>query len=316
MKKKAAKFLWIPLGVEGGLDESNLSAHLLTPLGSADFICLDAGTVLTGLSIAYRNHCFDNMPIKNDPSLTFEGSVLHHHIKAFLITHSYLDHLEGMVVISPNDSKKPIISIGSVIRDIQTHLFNWRIWPNLSDSGTAPAIGLYSYITLKEDEMSDINGTSLRVRAFPLAHGESQSAAFLIESEGAYVLYMGDTGPDEIEKCETTYELWKQIAPLVREQRVHAIFIEASYPDERPDDQLYSHLTPAWLMKAFGQLADIVDPENPDTVLEGLTVVITHIKPDFSAGPSPRDIVKRQLESRNSMGLRLIFAEQGKRYEL
>jgi len=37
------KFTWIPLGTGGGLLESDLSAHLIAPMGSHDFICLDAG---------------------------------------------------------------------------------------------------------------------------------------------------------------------------------------------------------------------------------------------------------------------------------
>jgi hypothetical protein len=39
-------FRCIPLGVEGGLIESNLPAYLLAPIGSTDFVCLDAGTLL------------------------------------------------------------------------------------------------------------------------------------------------------------------------------------------------------------------------------------------------------------------------------
>ena len=72
-----------------------------------------------------------------------EGSILHHHIKAYLITHSYLDHSEGLVVVSPNDCKKPIMSLQGIVKDMQTHIFNWRVWPNMCDSGVKPAIGQF-----------------------------------------------------------------------------------------------------------------------------------------------------------------------------
>ena len=45
-------FKVIPLGVKGGLDESNLSAYLVAASGSAQFICLDAGTIYKGLELA------------------------------------------------------------------------------------------------------------------------------------------------------------------------------------------------------------------------------------------------------------------------
>ncbi len=38
-------FKVIPLGVKGGLDESNLSAYLVAASDSNQFICLDAGTI-------------------------------------------------------------------------------------------------------------------------------------------------------------------------------------------------------------------------------------------------------------------------------
>ena len=317
MKTLPPRFTWIPLGVEGGLDESSLSSHLLAPLGSASFICLDAGTIWAGLKTACKNGCFTGMQLKEDPGLNAEGTILHHHIKAYLITHPFLDHVEGLIVISPNDNSKPVIGLREVIDDIENHLFNWRIWPNFGKSGAAPALGRYPYVTLQPGEKTPIADTLMSIEAYPLAHGEyTDSTAFLIESSGAYILYMGDTGPDEVEKRTTTEDLWKRIAPLIREQRLHGIFIEASYPDERPDDQLFSHLTPAWLIKAFRKLAVIVNPQNPQSALQGFRVIITHIKPDLSSGITPRETIEKQLNMHNDLGLDFIFAKQGKRYEL
>jgi cAMP phosphodiesterase len=311
------KFTWIPLGVKGGLDESNLSSHLLAPIGSNEFIFLDAGTVLAGLQAANKNKCFSKIKLTQSPELTTEGTILHHHIKAYLITHPYLDHVEGLIVISPNDSPKPIISLQGTIDDIEKLLFNWRVWPNFGSTGTPPLLGQYNYFVLEPGKSTKIKGTSMNVEAYPLAHGEfTDSTAFLIEVGGAFILYMGDTGPDEVEKRSTTLDLWKRIAPLIKAQTLHGIFIEASYPDERPDDQLFSHLTPKWLMHAFHKLSSLVDAKNPLDALSDLNVIITHIKPDLRVDIDIHKKIVDQLHSHNDLGLNLIIAEQGRLYEL
>jgi 3',5'-cyclic-nucleotide phosphodiesterase len=317
MKALKPKFTWIPLGVKGGLDESNLSSHLLAPTGSNEFICLDAGSVFAGLEAANKKGCFSKIKLIENTGLTEEGTILHHHIKAYLITHPYLDHVEGLVVISPNDTPKPILSLKGTIEDIETLLFNWRVWPNFTNSGTPPLLGQYNYVIMEPGKSFVIAETSMKAKAYPLAHGQfTDSTAFLIESDGAFILYMGDTGPDEVEKRSTTLDLWKRIAPLIKTKTLHGIFIEASYPDERPDDQLFSHLTPKWLMHAFHKLATLVDKQNPLDALSGLNVIITHIKPDLRADIDIRKKIVDQLHSHNDLGLNLITAEQGMPYEL
>ena len=91
-------FRCIPLGVEGGLIESNLPAYLLAPIDSTDFVCLDAGTLLAGLRMARANGCFSDIAIPPDSTDSIEGRVLRHHVKAYLLTHTYIDHLAGLII--------------------------------------------------------------------------------------------------------------------------------------------------------------------------------------------------------------------------
>ncbi|CAN2050638.1 3',5'-cyclic-nucleotide phosphodiesterase [Candidatus Magnetomoraceae bacterium gMMP-1] len=318
MKVSTPKFIWISLGVDGGLNEGNLSAHLLAPYNSSDFICLDAGSLLTGLRVTAQNGGFKDISLDNYPEYTIEHVVLHHHIKAYLISHCYLDHVNGLASISPNDSPKPIISLSDNIDDIRDSIFNWRCWPNMANEGKKPHIGQYQYVRLEEGKSISIPNTSMHVEAFPLSHDLStDSAAFLIESNGFYALYMGDTGPDEVEERQTTETLWKRIAPLIQDHRLKVISMEASYKDERSDELLLGHLTPSWIMKAFHKLADMVNPNQKNKALEGLNVIITHIKPDefFIKGKATREVIEDQLQSHNDLGIRFILPKQGERFE-
>jgi 3',5'-cyclic-nucleotide phosphodiesterase len=310
-------FRCIPLGVEGGLIESNLPAYLLAPIGSTDFVCLDAGTLLAGLKVARANGCFSDIPMPPDSTDSVEGRVLRHHVRAFLISHTYLDHVAGLIMNSPADSAKPIMALEGTIEGLQRHVFNWVSWPNFGGEGEPEPLGKYESVILRPGEPRSIPNTTMCVEAHPLAHGARvDSTAFLVDANGRYVVYMGDTGPDHLEAQPTTRLLWERLVPLVRDDRLRAVFIESSYRDETPDDQLFSHLTPAWVMHAFRQLAALIDPRRPDTALAGLTVVITHIKPHLDAGEETRHVVRRQLAEKNDLGLRLIFAEQGEPFEL
>jgi len=317
MEKAPRYFRCIPLGVEGGLIESNLPAYLLAPIGSTDFVCLDAGTLLAGLRVARAKDCFSDIEIPPGSSDSIEGRVLRHHVRAYLLTHTYIDHLSGLIMNSPVDSAKPIMALQETIEGLQQHLFNWVTWPNFGGENEPKPIAKYQLVTLEPGERSSVPGTAMCVEAQPLAHGaRTDSTAFLVDADGHYVVYMGDTGPDHLEDRPTTLRLWERLVPLIRDNRLRAIYIESSYSDETPEDQLFSHLTPKWVMRALRQLAGMVAPRRPETALAGLAVVITHIKPHLDAGEETRDVVRRQLLGQNDLGLRLVFAEQGEPFEI
>ena len=84
-------FTVLPLGVKGGLDESNLSAYLVSSAGSSNFICLDAGTIYSGLTVARKKGSIQK------PESTF----LKENIKGYFISHGHLDHVAGLILNSP-----------------------------------------------------------------------------------------------------------------------------------------------------------------------------------------------------------------------
>jgi cAMP phosphodiesterase len=287
-------FRVVPLGVKGGLAEGNLSAYLVAAAGNPDYICLDAGSLRPGVEKAVASHVFT----------TSVDEILRQRIKGYCLSHPHLDHVAGLLLNAPDDVAKPIYGLASCLATVQQDYFNWRAWPNFGNGGNAPALNKYQLRTLTPSQETVLDNTSLSVRAFPLSHGSNmQSAAFLVRSGASYLLYLGDTGADEVEKLHCLHELWLAVRPLVQAQQLKAVFIEASYPNAQPPAQLFGHLTPALLLREIGALGQLTGP----AALRGLPVVITHLKPT----PGNEALIKEQLAAGNTLGLRLIFPEQG-----
>jgi cAMP phosphodiesterase len=286
-------FRLVPLGVLGGIDESNLSAYMLAAKGTNDYICLDAGTLHYGIEKAISYKTF-NIPAQQ---------VLKQYIKGYFISHAHLDHVAGLIINSTDDTAKNIYGLASTLQTLKTHYFTWESWANFTDDGDAPRLKKYHYQVLIPDSTAAIKNTGMTVRVFPLSHSNLQSTAFLVDNNGAYVLYLGDTGPDAIEKSDNLHKLWQAIAPLVTAKKLKAIMIETSFPDEQPDKTLFGHLTPRWLMLEMQDLAAITGK----SALKGFNVIITHRKP-----PQVNiNKIKQQLEAENTLGLNLIFPQQG-----
>ncbi len=291
-------FRIVPLGVLGGADESNLSAYMLAPVGSNSYICLDAGTLHAGINKAIVNHNFT----------ISEQQVLRQYIKGYCISHSHLDHLAGLIINSPDDSSKTIYAFADCLKTIETHYFTWASWANFGDAGDAPVLKKYHYEALVPDNEMPLSNTEMMVKAFPLSHSNLISTAFLVRKGSNYVLYLGDTGPDAVEKSENMHKLWEAVAPLIKSRSLKTIMIETSFPDEQPDKSLFGHFTPRWLMNEFDNLSKLTGTN----ALKGFNVIITHLKPPQSSIAT----IKKQLNAENTLQLHLIFPEQGKAIEL
>lgn len=291
-------FTVVPLGVKGGLAENNLSAYLVAPAGAADYVCLDAGTVYSGVEKAVANKVF------TAPA----GEVVRTNIKAYLISHAHLDHVAGLLLNAPDDTPKSIYGLQNCLVTIQNDYFNWRAWPNFGSGGNPPAMGKYQLRELVPQQETAIEHTPLRVQAFALSHGKPyQSAAFLVRHQNSYLLYLGDTGADAVEQSHNLHAVWQAVQPLVKARQLKAIFIEASYPSEQPEKQLFGHLTPALLMQEMQNLSQLTGPN----ALRGLPVVVTHIKPT----PGNETTIRQQLSEANKLQVKLIFPEQGQPLE-
>lgn len=291
-------FQVVPLGIRGGIDESNLSAYLLAPANTTDYICLDAGTINTGIQKAIEKKVFK----------TTTETVLKKYIKGYFISHAHLDHVSGLIINSPADSTKTIYATKSCMEMMENHYFNGQTWANFGDEGNGFLIKKYHFQTIIQQEETTITNTSMTVKAFPLSHvNPFESTAFLIKNKDDYALYLGDTGADVIEKSNNLETLWTTIAPLIKKNQLKGIFIELSFPNEQPDKLLYGHLTPKLLMKELQNLYALTG-----TTLQNVQIIITHMKPptyNYS-------LIKKQLATDNNLKLNFIFPTQGKKIKL
>ena len=289
-------FRVVPLGVKGGLAEGNLSAYLVAAAGSPAYVGLDAGSLRPGLVRAVATGALTG-PVE---------ALLRDSIKGYCLSHVHLDHVAGLLLNAPADAPKPIYGLPACLATLQNDYLNWRAWPNFGDGGAAPALGQYALRTLVPGQPTPLAGTPLSVRAYPLSHGRPyQSAAFLVRSGDSYLLYLGDTGADDVEQSHCLRDLWRAVAPLLRQGQLRVISIEASYPNTQPDNRLFGHLTPALLLGELDALGRLAGP----AALRGLPVVITHLKPTAAN----EALIRRQLAAGNRLGVRLVFPVQGER---
>jgi 3',5'-cyclic-nucleotide phosphodiesterase len=289
-------FTVIPLGVRGGLDESNLSSYLVAAGDSHGYICLDAGTLYAGIRKAVEN---GTLP----PPI---ATVLRSDIKDYFISHPHLDHVAGLIINSPEDSSKNIYGLASCLKVLEEKYFSWQSWANFGDEGEKPQLKKYHYVTMQPGEELTADRTSLQVRAFPLSHGNPyESTAFLVRNGENYLLYFGDTGADSVEHTDRMQKLWQCVSPLLTAGHLKAIFIEVSFPNEQPVKSLFGHLTPALLNQELRALAALAG----ESALHNLPVVITHRKPSGDQ----EERIRHELLADNPLGVKLIFPEQGRK---
>jgi len=299
----------VGLGALGGIQDGNLSANLIRPHDDDRAVTCDAGTLVNGLRVAEERGALGDVRLTPGTSESRVGNVLTQRIKGYLISHAHLDHVAGLIVASPDDSKKPIYALPSVNDALVDNYFNWQAWPNFTDRGKAPQLKKYALVDLVPGVTMPLRDTKMSVTAYPLSHGGIESTAFLIESDGDAVLCFGDTGPDAVEKTTRLHDVWVAVAEKVKQRRLKAILIEASYASDRPDAQLFGHLTPKWLLASLREL----DREAGGGALAGLPVIVTHIKYSLSR-EQPQKKIQDELIAGNDLGLRFIIPQQGSRW--
>ena len=308
-----AAFDVVALGVNGGVEEGNLTSYLVRSDDQKLYLGLDAGSVMPGIRKALEKGSFPQVTAENAAPLTPQGAVFRNLIGGYFISHGHLDHLAGLIIGSPEDSKKPIYGTADTIGTLRQHYFNGRVWPNFTDSGSGLRIGTYRLNLQRPEQRFSLGLTGLDGNIYPLSHGGTSSSMILVSRNNQSFAFFGDTGPDEVEKSKNLDTVWRVLGSEIKAKRMKGLIIETSYPDDVPDSKLYGHLTPHWLLK---ELASLQQHAGGDGSLKDLTVIISHVKPSLKAGVDPEKEIMAQLEKGNNLGVKFVRMQQGDRLEL
>jgi 3',5'-cyclic-nucleotide phosphodiesterase len=305
-------FELITLGDTGGIQDGNLSAFLLRALSEPNYIALDAGTLVNGINVGLSNNAFKDLSVKMDNTLSPTGNILHHHIKGYLISHGHLDHVAGLLIASPDDNSKPIYALKSVNQTMSDTYFNWKAWANFTDRGTPPLLKKYQVIDLLPKQTISLKDTQLTVTPFNLSH-PLESTAFVIEYQDDLFVYFGDTGPDEVEKQGKLAVVWEYLAEQMQTKKLRGLVIEVSFDNQRPDNLLFGHLTPKWLMSELTYFHSLVEKKQQ---FKSTKIIISHIKYSLKSGLDPRDKIQQELQQDNKLGFNFMLAKQGQKITL
>ena len=104
-------------------------------------------------------------------------------------------------------------------------------------------------------------------------------------------------------------DVWTAVADKTKQRKLKAILIESSYTSDRPDAQLFGHLTPKWIMKSLHELDELAGGK----ALTDLPVVITHIKYSLTR-EQPQARMEQELAAGNDLGVRFVIPQQGSRW--
>ncbi|CAN6639937.1 hypothetical protein TRVA0_017S02696 [Trichomonascus vanleenenianus] len=198
------------------------------------------------------------------------------------VTHSHLDHINGVVLNSAAfraDNPKRLAGLATTLDDIRTHVFNGIVWPNLTTEGPFAA-GLVELVRLPAVTYVPGLATDLEIAAYPVSHGVLQSTAFFVRSvaSGAAIVVWGDVEADSVAAVPSNATVWAEAARLYMSRKLCGVVIECSYPSSH-GLPLYGHLTPEHLVEELNTLALMTSSK-----LEGLSVVVTHIKDYYRGG--------------------------------
>jgi cAMP phosphodiesterase len=182
-------------------------------------------------------------------------------IEHVLVSHAHLDHMVGLAFLVDNINQasgrsRPVTmaSAAPVVKDLRTHCFNNRLWPDFTalPNPDRPILRLES---LLDGEATTFGG--LTVIPVPVNH-TVPATGYVISDGSSALVFTGDTGP--------TKELWR-VSRRVREVRI--VIVETAFPD-RLDAlaRASGHLTPAMLEREMDKMPDV-------------PLLVYHIKPTY-----------------------------------
>ncbi len=193
-------------------------------------------------------------------ALPLEKQIALQHV---LVSHAHLDHIVGLAFLVDNIQSQAVggrassvttASLAPVIKDLRTHCFNNRLWPDFTALPTpdAPVLRLEALVEGEPTKFGD-----LTVIPVPVNHAVP-AAGFVISDGASGLVFSGDTGPTE--------QLWR-VARHVRD--IGAVVVETAFPNRLEAlAHASGHLTPRLLQREMERM-----PNAP--------IWVYHVKPAY-----------------------------------
>ena len=180
-------------------------------------------------------------------------------INHILVTHAHLDHVGDLPFIAGaafDLRKEPVFVCGieDAIKDISSHIFNGRIWPDVFQIPNVQE-AKFSYKVLRPLKNTKVG--SYNVLPIPVNHAVP-TVGYLIDDGKAAFAFTGDTYITDV--------FWKKVRD---KKRLRTIIIEASFPSYLEEmARISGHLTP-----------HLVTEELKKLNRRDVQIYISHIKP-------------------------------------
>lgn len=236
-----------------------------------------------------------------------------------LITHPHLDHILALVLNlagldgPENDPNTQVYASSFTADALRKHVFNGIVWPDLV------LLNVFGLHTVEPEKSFSVNDGIYSVTMMDLCHGHIAgspdaghyvSLAFLLchNASQAKILVFGDFEADSVLDTGLNRRVWLRMAPYIADGTLKAVVLECSSCTVAAGTNLYGHLMPSHLICEFETLRSLCT-----TSLEGLHVVVTHVKEDPTQ-PDPRRKVLtelRELNEKAELGLRFTMALSG-----
>lgn len=316
--------------------ENNSNPLLMIDGGSGSYalaeLIRDASSVLSRLLLLYPDSLHVRDYLEMELTKPFENMVdiplvalkkIFGCLNSVLLTHPHLDHILALVVnlagFSVRNSPRSLTVYGSqfTMDALQNHIFNGLIWPDL----VAAQILDFHRLVFKQQLI--LNNGYYTVVMMELSHGHLhqhgphavyQSLAFLVRDNTtqAQILVFGDFESDKVLGSTFNRQVWEHVAPFVEDGSLKAVVLECSTLTVAAGTKLYGHLMPPHLIGELETLASLCVLETRKKPLEGLKVIVTHVKESDTSDPRRKVLHElRELNEKSGLGLLVSIAVSG-----
>ena len=159
-------------------------------------------------------------------------------IRHVFLTHAHLDHICYLPLLLDNlfeqlDSPLQVFALPDVIQVLQTHIFNWSIWPDFSQlPSPEKAVMNFNNTTLNQPHHLD----NIHIQPIAAAH-VVPACGYVVKGHDGVFCFSGDTRFDQ-----SVIQAYNQLGPI------DVLMLECAFPNRLADIALKSqHLTPASL---------------------------------------------------------------------